>query len=82
MAVYLFFLFWHSGLLSIRASKNNFLTVRKGRRKYLPVKERCSFKGRVHCFSMQVVISKCFLLNAEKKFGADPSCRFREKRTL
>jgi len=36
-------------------------------------------KGRVHCFSMQVVINKCFPLNSEKKFGADPSCRFREK---
>jgi len=22
----------------------------------------------------------CFLLNPEKKFGEDPSCRFREKR--
>jgi len=29
---------------------------------------------------MQVVINKCFLLNPEEKFGADPSCRFREKR--
>jgi len=38
------------------------------------------FKGRVHCFSMQVVMNKCFLLNSEKKFGTDPSCRFREKR--
>jgi len=40
------------------------------------------FEGRVHCFSMQVVINKCFLLNSEKIFGADPSCRFREKRTF
>jgi len=24
-------------------------------------------KGRVHCFSMQVVINKCFLLNPEKR---------------
>jgi len=24
--------------------------------------------------------NKCFLLNPEKKIGADPSCRFREKR--
>jgi len=23
-------------------------------------------KGRVHCFSMQVVMNKCFLLNPEK----------------
>jgi len=29
-------------------------------------------KGRVHCFSMQVVINKCFPLNLEKN-GADPS---------
>jgi len=28
---------------------------------------------------MQVVISKCFLNHREKN-GADPSCRFREKR--
>jgi len=35
-------------------------------------------KDRVQCISMQVVINKCFLLNREKKFGADPSCRFRE----
>jgi len=25
-------------------------------------------------------MNKCFLLNSEKKFDADPSCRFREKR--
>jgi len=37
------------------------------------------FKGRVHCFSMQVVINKCFLLNPEKKFCEFPSCCFREK---
>jgi len=29
---------------------------------------------------MQVVMNKCFLLNPEKEFGADPFCRFREKR--
>jgi len=29
---------------------------------------------------MQVVIDKCFLLNPEKKIGAYPSYRFREKR--
>jgi len=28
---------------------------------------------------MQVVINKCFLLNPEKNFGADPFCRIREK---
>jgi len=33
----------------------------------------CSFKGRVQCFSMQVVINKCFLLNPVKKFDADLS---------
>jgi len=37
-------------------------------------------KGLAHCFSMQVVINKCFLLNLEKKFGVDPSCRFRKKK--
>jgi len=26
-------------------------------------------KGWVHCFSMQVVINKCFLLNREKKLA-------------
>jgi len=40
------------------------------------------FKGQVHCFSMQVVMKKCFLLNPEKKFGADSACRFRENRTF
>jgi len=39
------------------------------------------FKGRVQCFSMQVVMDKCFLLNPENKFVADPSY-FREKRIL
>jgi len=28
---------------------------------------RKPFKGRVHCFSMQVVMNKCFLLNPEKR---------------
>jgi len=37
-------------------------------------------KSRVQCFSVQVLINKCFLLNPEKKIGADPSCRFRKKR--
>jgi len=35
-------------------------------------------KGRVQCFSMQVVINKCFL-NPEQKIGADPFCCFRKK---
>jgi len=26
-------------------------------------------KGQVHCFSMQVVMNKCFLLNFEKKLA-------------
>jgi len=41
-----------------------------------------SFKGRVHCFSMQVVVNEYFLLNLEKKFSVGPFCRFREKRTF
>jgi len=32
----------------------------------------------VYCFSMQVVMNKCFLLNPKKNFGADPSCHFWE----
>jgi len=28
--------------------------------------EYTSFRGQVHCFSMQVVMKKCFLLNLEK----------------
>jgi len=39
------------------------------------------FKGRVHCFSMQVVVNKCFL-NPEKNFGVNPSYHFRDKRTF
>jgi len=39
------------------------------------------FKGRVQCFSMQVLMNKCFLQTPEKQFGTDPSFRFREKRT-
>jgi len=42
--------------------------------------EYIMIKGRVHCFSMQVVMNKCFLINPEKKFGADPACRFRESK--
>jgi len=29
---------------------------------------------------MQIVMNKCLHLNPEKKFRADPYCRFREKR--
>jgi len=36
------------------------------------------FQGWVQCFSMQVEMKKCFLI-PEIKFGADRSCRFREK---
>jgi len=36
-------------------------------------------KGRVHCFSMQVLMNKCFLLNPEEKFRADPSLMFSRK---
>jgi len=32
----------------------------------------------MHCFSMQIGISKCFRLNPEKKIGADPSYRLRK----
>jgi len=36
-------------------------------------------KGRVQCFSMQIVLNKCFVLNP-KKIGADPSCRLRTQK--
>jgi len=26
-------------------------------------------KGRVHCFSMQIVMNKCFLINPKKKLA-------------
>jgi len=42
-------------------------------------KSSIKLKGRVHCFSMQVIMNKCFLLNPEKQIGANLSCRFREK---
>jgi len=31
--------------------------------------EEITFKGRVHCFSMQVVMNKCFLKNPEKNLS-------------
>jgi len=37
------------------------------------VSTHSNLKGRMQCFSMQVVMNKCFLLNP-KKIGADPSC--------
>jgi len=43
---------------------------------------KTSVKDRVHCFSIQVVMNKCFFQNPEKNFGANPSCRFREKRSF
>jgi len=39
---------------------------------------KLNFKARVHCFSMQVVMNKCFLLILEKKFGANPFCVWRK----
>jgi len=29
----------------------------------------CVFEGRVQCFSMQVIMNKCFFLNPEKNFA-------------
>jgi len=52
-----------------------------GKRELIDVLAR--IKERVHCFFlMQVVMNKSFLLNPEKKIGANPSCRFRDKRTF
>jgi len=52
----------------------NFVLFKKHTQQNAMQECKCSFKGRVDCFSMQVVINKCFLLNPEKKFGADLSC--------
>jgi len=37
--------------------------------KYFSVIAQVWIKGRVHCFSMQVVMNKCFLLNPEKNLA-------------
>jgi len=36
----------------------------------------------MQCFSMQVVLNKWFVINLEKKVGADLSYRFREKHKI
>jgi len=48
----------------------------------MPLSPSCFLliKGWMQCFTMQVAMNNCFLLNPEKIFGTDPSCRFREKR--
>jgi len=38
-----------------------------------------ALEGRVHCFSIQIVMNNCFLLNPEKKCRRS-IFRFREKR--
>jgi len=40
-----------------------------------------AFKDRVHCFSMQVVMNKCFFINPGEN-GADLTYRFRKKHAL
>jgi len=40
---------------------------------------RFCFKGSVHCFSMQFVMNKCFLLNLKKNWRISV-LPFREKR--
>jgi len=35
----------------------------------LTLNKFCVFKGRVHCFSMHIVMNKCFLLNPEKNLA-------------
>jgi len=35
----------------------------------LTVRNFLALKGRMYCFSMQVVMNKCFLLNAGKKLA-------------
>jgi len=43
-------------------------------------KKSLKFKGRVQCFSMQVVINKCFLLKPWKKFWRKYVLSFSRKR--
>jgi len=38
------------------------------------------FKSRVQCFSMQVVMNKCSLLNPEKSFGAEKNAHFNSEK--
>jgi len=44
---------------------------------YLIIKER--LKGQMQCFSMQVVMIKCFLLNPEKIFALTSFLKLRGK---
>jgi len=57
-------------------SSGNIIIGQAAHAKRLQYRRQNELKGQVHCFSMQVVINKCFLLNPEKKFGADPCCVF------
>jgi len=43
-----------------------------GSNRYNVIELLYNVKGRVHCFSMQVVLNKCFLLNPEKKLEQIP----------
>jgi len=43
---------------------------------------RRTFKDRVHCFSMQIVMNKCFLLNSEKKLAQIRLVVFEKKAPL
>jgi len=57
------------------------VTEKKSTKVSLSRRLHCLLKGRVHCFTMQVVMNKLvFLQNPEIQFGADSSARFQEKR--
>jgi len=43
--------------------------------------ERHKLKGEVHCFSTQVIMNKCFLLNPEKKIWRRFVLSFSKKKT-
>jgi len=41
-----------------------------------PDTKKSVLKVPVQCFSMQVALNKCFILNPKRKFCADPTCHF------
>jgi len=57
----------------------NFTVLDKMNSRTIKIK---AVKGQVHCFSMQVLISKCFLYPEKKWHRFVFSCRFLEKRAL
>jgi len=44
-----------------------FMQNQMRKERYIAAQASQTFKGRMHCFSMQVVMNKYFLLNPERK---------------